>query len=70
MPLQSWFDRSTREAVEVRDRLTDPASHVSRWFEPEQIADNVDRGRIVNVWLLLVLEEWLCQVRQWNQLTA
>jgi asparagine synthase (glutamine-hydrolysing) len=63
MPLQSWFERSTREASEIRDRLTDPASSIAGWFDQAQVHDQLDRSRVVNVWLLLVLEEWLCQQR-------
>ncbi|QDS88913.1 Putative asparagine synthetase [glutamine-hydrolyzing] [Rosistilla ulvae] len=62
MPLQSWFDRNTGQADDVRQRLTDPGASIAQWFEQEQVHVNLDAGRVVNVWLLLVLEEWLCQI--------
>ena len=61
MPLESWFRQSTSEAELVRDRLLDPGARIAKWFDQDQVNVNLANGRVVNIWLLLVLEEWLCQ---------
>lgn len=61
LPLQSWFERGSDGALEVRDRLTDRDSKIGKWFDRSKIESLFDSEHFVNVWQLLVLEEWLCQ---------
>jgi asparagine synthase (glutamine-hydrolysing) len=67
LPLQSWFNRSSSEAGEIRDRLTDPGARIAQWFDQDQVTANLNNGRVVNIWLLLVLEEWLGQMSHSRQ---
>ena len=52
---------------EIRDRLTDPGASIAQWFDQKQVTTNLDNGRVVNIWLLLVLEEWLGQMSHSRQ---
>ncbi len=67
LPLQSWFNRSSNEAGAIQDRLTDPGARIAQWFDQNQVTTNLNKGRVVNIWLLLVLEEWLEQTSHSRQ---
>jgi asparagine synthase (glutamine-hydrolysing) len=64
MPLQNWLQQPGMGQDAVIDRLAGASSHIASWFERAAIVEQVKRSRVVNVWLLLVLEEWLQQNRQ------
>jgi asparagine synthase (glutamine-hydrolysing) len=63
LPLQKWFTSKAGSAL-VRERLLAPDAQILQWFEQSALQHNIDRGHVVNTWLLLVLEEWLGQVQQ------
>lgn len=63
LPLESWLRRNRSNQEAVQDRLTSQNACLSEWFESHSIRDTIDKGRVENVWLLLVLEEWCEQMK-------
>ena len=51
LPLHSWFNHSSDEAGKIRDRLTDPAAKIGAWFDQQRVHRNLNKGRVVDVWL-------------------
>lgn len=62
MPLKKWLRDDPQSAARVRERLCDPASELGRWFCHETVETVLSHGRVENVWLLLVLQEWCRQM--------
>jgi asparagine synthase (glutamine-hydrolysing) len=62
MPLQKWLRKDPQSAARVRERLCDSGSELRRWFCNETVEAVLSHGRVENVWLLLVLQEWCRQM--------
>ena len=62
MPLQKWLRNDPQSAARVRERLCDSGSELRRWFCHETVESVLSHGRVENVWLLLVLQEWCRQM--------
>ena len=64
MPLEKWFRSNPRNQSELRDRLCHSGTRIGEFFSKEAIAQTVLSGRVENVWLLLILDEWFCQTSE------
>jgi asparagine synthase (glutamine-hydrolysing) len=62
LPLEGWFRSHSEATADVQERLTDPACKLLQWFDRDQVSQTIHSGHVVNLWLLLVLEEWMCQM--------
>lgn len=63
LPLKEWLYERSGEG-EVKERLFDPGSPLADWFEPAAVEVVVRSGNAVNVWLLVVLDEWARQQKE------
>ncbi|QDV69543.1 Asparagine synthetase [glutamine-hydrolyzing] 1 [Rosistilla carotiformis] len=63
LPLESWLRKNPKSSQEIRNRLVATDSHIANWFSVDAIHSVIDQGHVVRVWQLLVLDEWLGQVR-------
>lgn len=61
IPMHHWFGSGGKIFDSVRERLLNPSSPLHEWFEPKVLAALITNDRVAAVWLLLFLDEWLCQ---------
>lgn len=64
IPLQKWLRGVTKNQDHLHDRLCHSGTRIGEFFSNKAIAEAVLNGRVENVWLLLVLDEWLCQATE------
>ena len=70
LPLQSWLRDDTMNSAAVADRLCHADAMINQWFQPVAVNEVIANQRVENIWLLLVLEEWLCQEKNNQRLKA
>jgi asparagine synthase (glutamine-hydrolysing) len=63
VPLHRWLYEDVRARGEVHDRLLSRDAVLNQWFETKAIAATVQSENAFNVWLLIVLDEWLRQMK-------
>ncbi len=61
IPLKAWLFDDEITSATVRDRLTSSSSPLREWFDIDGIDAALAPQNAANVWLLLVLDEWLRQ---------
>lgn len=61
MPLSNWFKDANAYTKTVHDRLLDPDAKIYKYFRMQGVRGIVDKQEQGNIWLLLILEEWLQQ---------
>lgn len=61
VPVQDWFSPNGALHGYVNDRLLSNNSYINRYFNPEAVRALVAQNEYGRIWLLLFLEEWLCQ---------
>ena len=64
MPVSRWFAPGSPGCMKLADRLLGPDSALGDYFVPGMIRHLLAREMWPQLWLLLVLEEWLQQNRQ------
>jgi asparagine synthase (glutamine-hydrolysing) len=64
MPLEKWCRSDPQNQNDLRDRLCHSGTRIGELFSNEAIAETVRSGRVENVWLLLILDEWFCQTTE------
>ena len=63
VPIQEWFAKSGVLRGELEDRLLGRETEIGEYFRPDVVGRILDGKVKGQVWLLLVLEEWLRQFR-------
>lgn len=61
IPMHHWFGSGGKVFDSVRERLLNSSSPLHEWFEPKVLAALINNDRVAAIWLLLFLDEWLCQ---------
>lgn len=61
LPLESWLRTEQANHNRIKDNLLGGTSCIGNWFTRAAIDTTIDSGTPENIWLLMVLEEWLRQ---------
>jgi len=61
MPVAKWFAPGGELHNTVRERLLSPSSPLAQLFEHSAMDNLISRGAFGQMWLLLVLDEWMTQ---------
>jgi asparagine synthase (glutamine-hydrolysing) len=64
LPTSQWLGQGGTLSGAVSERLQDPASPLRDYFSSGGIADILRANAAGTMWLLLVLDEWLCYEKQ------
>jgi asparagine synthase (glutamine-hydrolysing) len=61
IPLEKWLRGTEDRRNQLEDTLTDQSTGLGQWFCIETVKSTVRTGSAYNLWLLVVLQEWLRQ---------
>ncbi len=61
VPLKKWFSSNGQLKSYLNDKILSANSRLIDYFQPDEIKSLIKKNHTGGIWLMVFLEEWLCQ---------